>query len=83
MEVIVTLGLDLQARHASAFVQAAHRFKSQIYLVKGTREIDAKSIMGVMSLGMSKGTEVIIRAIGDDALEAMNFLKNFLTEESK
>lgn len=80
-EVIVTLRIDLQARMASSFVQVANRFESKILLVKGSREIDAKSIMGVMSLGMGKGTEVLIRAEGKDAPEAIVFLQNFLTQE--
>lgn len=82
MEVIVTLEIDLQARNAAAFVQIANRFESKIYLVKGNRETDAKSIMGVMSLGMGKGTEVLIRAEGEDAPEALIVIQNFLTEKN-
>ncbi|HJA40689.1 MAG TPA: HPr family phosphocarrier protein [Firmicutes bacterium] len=80
-EVIVTLGIDLQARVASAFVQVANRFESKISLIKDHRVIDAKSIMGVMSLGIRKGTEVLIRAEGSDAPEALIFLQNFLMQE--
>ena len=80
-EVIVTLGIDLQARVASAFVQVANRFESKISLIKDHRVIDAKSIMGVMSLGIRKGTEVLIRAEGSDATEALIFLQNFLMQE--
>ena len=80
-EIIVTLEIDLQARMAASFVQVANRFESKIFLVKGSREIDAKSIMGVMSLGLRKGTEVFIRAEGKDAPEAIALLQNFLTQE--
>ncbi|SHE68445.1 HPr family phosphocarrier protein [Alkalibacter saccharofermentans] len=72
--VVVTNKLGLHARPASKFVELANRFKSDIYIKKDTATVSAKSIMGVMVLGVDKGTEIIIEASGSDEEEALNAL---------
>jgi phosphocarrier protein len=72
--VVVTNKLGLHARPASKFVELANRFKSNIYIKKDTATVSAKSIMGVMVLGVDKGTEIIIEASGSDEEEALNAL---------
>ncbi len=58
--------IGLHARPAAIFVQTAGKFASSIWLIKGDKKVNAKSIMGLISLAISNGTEVIIGAEGED-----------------
>ena len=69
----------LHARPAALFVQKANLFKSDIRLVHGKKDINAKSMIGVLSLGAVQGSEVLIRAEGEDALHAVDVLGELLT----
>ena len=64
VEIANTSGLH--ARPAAIFVQSAGKFTSEIWITKGERRVNAKSIMGLMSLAVARGTEVIIGAQGED-----------------
>jgi len=64
----------LKARPAALFVAAASRFSSQILVEVGNKKINAKSIMGVLSLGVSEGDEVHIFASGEDEEQAVETL---------
>ena len=64
----------IHARPASIFVQIASEFKSQIHLEAKGRKIDAKSILMLMSMGLSQGTKVTIIASGSDAHDAVEHL---------
>jgi phosphocarrier protein len=66
--------LGLHARPAARFVELANRFKSDIYIKKNTATVSAKSIMGVMVMGVNKGTEIIIEANGPDEQAALTAL---------
>jgi len=66
--------LGLHARAAAKLVGIAGQFESRIVLVKDGREADAKSIMSVMMLAASQGTELNVRIEGDDASEAWGAL---------
>lgn len=66
--------LGLHARAAAKFVSVAGGFASDIKLARGERVVDGKSIMGVMLLAAPKGTELMLRAEGDDADEAVEAL---------
>ena len=68
----------LHARPASQFVKKAGKFKSEIQIIFEEKEINAKSIMGVMSLGIGQGKEITLRAEGEDETEAINELENFI-----
>ena len=68
----------LHARPASQFVQKAAKFKSLIKLKKDGKEANAKSIISVLSLGASKGSNITICADGDDEEEAVNSLIELL-----
>jgi phosphocarrier protein len=72
--VVITNKLGLHARPAAKFVELANRFKSDIYIKKDTATVSAKSIMGVMVLGVDRGTEIIIEASGSDEQEALDAL---------
>jgi catabolite repression HPr-like protein len=73
-KVVVNLETGLHARPAALFVQEASKFQSTIHVVKGDKKVNAKSIMGVMSLAVSKGTEITIIAEGKDAEQAVEAL---------
>lgn len=62
----------LHARPASMFVKKASEFKSSVELVHEGEKVNAKSIMGIMKLGLSKGTEVTIETHGEDEELALN-----------
>ncbi len=73
-EVILTNPTGLHARPASLLVQTAAKFKSSITLEKDGRSVNAKSIMGVLSLGADKGSKIKISVEGEDAEEALKAL---------
>ncbi len=63
--------LGLHARPAAMLVQAANRFQSEVQLEKDGTQINAKSIMGVLTLAASKGSTILLVCEGDDASQAM------------
>jgi phosphocarrier protein HPr len=69
--VIVKNKTGLHARPAALFVQTANKFKSEVFIEKDGKKVNAKSIMGVMSLAVSQGTPIIISAQGEDEKEAV------------
>lgn len=73
-KVTITSETGLHARPASVFVNAAAKYKSELIIQKGEKQANAKSILAVLSLGVSKGTEIIISAQGPDEEEAVNKL---------
>jgi len=79
----VTVGLraGLHARPAALFVQEANKFVSEIFVEKQGKSVNAKSIMGIMSLAISNGTEVVIKAEGTDADSAVNRLAELVEQE--
>lgn len=72
--VEVKLKSGLQARQAALFVQEANRFNADVFLEKDDKKVNAKSIMGVMSLAIAKGTEVVLSGEGNDAEQAVTSL---------
>jgi catabolite repression HPr-like protein len=80
--VEVKLKSGLQARPAALFVQEANRFSSDIFLEKDGKKVNAKSIMGLMSLAVGSGSEISIIADGNDEQDALTALANFVQKES-
>lgn len=72
--------LGLHARAAAKLVHLASRFCSEIHLKKNQHLVNAKSIMGVMMLAASKGTELELSAEGEDETEALKALENLISE---
>ncbi|WP_211653718.1 HPr family phosphocarrier protein [Planococcus alpniumensis] len=81
-QVEVQLKSGLQARQAALFVQEANRYSSDVYLEKGDKKVNAKSIMGIMSLAVSKGTNVTISADGADEESAVGALAQLIDKEA-
>lgn len=76
-EVQITNSVGLHARPATFFIQKANSFKSSIWVEKDERRVNAKSLLGVLSLGISKGMAIHLIADGqdeDEALEALSEL---------
>ncbi len=80
--VEVKLKSGLQARQAALFVQEANRFTADIFLKKDNRQVNAKSIMGIMSLAIARGTSVTLVADGIDEEQALSTL-SILVETEK
>lgn len=70
--------LGLHARAAAKLVHTAARFSSDIKLRKGTEEVDAKSILGILLLAAAKGTMVTITAAGSDEQEALDSIERLI-----
>ncbi|MDF2037549.1 HPr family phosphocarrier protein [Bacillus sp. CMF12] len=81
-QVEVKLKTGLQARPAALFVQEANRFSSDIFLEKDGKKVNAKSIMGLMSLAVSSGSVITLKAEGNDENEALEALSNYIQKEN-
>ena len=73
-EVLVQNQVGLHARPATFFIQRANEFKSSIWVEKDERRVNAKSLLGVLSLGIVGGTDIRIIADGADEEQAVNSL---------
>ena len=73
-EVVVQNSVGLHARPATFFIQRANEFKSSVWVEKDERRVNAKSLLGVLSLGIVKGTKISIIADGSDEEEAVKTL---------
>lgn len=73
-EVTVTNTIGLHARPATFFIQRANTFKSSIWVEKEDRKVNAKSLLGVLSLGIAQGMTITLLADGSDEDEALQGL---------
>ena len=80
-EVIVRCESGLHNKQATYFVQKANEFDSSIWLESGNRKMNAKSLLGIMSLGVITGTKVTLSAFGPDAEAAVNALDTLLQRD--
>ena len=76
--VVVKMQQDLEARPSANLVQVANRYESKIYLEHGDSRVNAKSIMGMMSLALLNGEEILVDAEGADEAEAVAAIEEFL-----
>lgn len=77
-KVKVTLDDGLESRQAAMFVQVANKYASRVYIIMEDKQVNAKSIMGIVSLGMLKDEEVSLQAEGPDEEEAVNELAKMI-----
>ena len=80
-EVVVRCESGLHNRQATYFVQKANEFDSSIWLESANRKMNAKSLLGIMSLGIVTGATVILSAQGADAESAVNALEALLQRD--
>ena len=80
-EVTINNQVGLHARPATFFIQKANEFKSSIWIERDERRVNAKSLLGVLSLGIVKGTTVNIVADGVDENEAIATLSELIDSD--
>ena len=80
-EVVVRCESGLHNKQATYFVQKANEFDSSIWLESGSRKMNAKSLLGIMSLGIVTGATVVLSATGADAEAAVNALEILLQRD--
>ncbi len=74
-EVVVVNRLGLHARPSAKLTATASRFRAEVWMSKGARRINAKSIMGVMMLAAAKGSTLLVEVDGPDEAEALAAVK--------
>ncbi len=77
-EVTISNNIGLHARPATFFIQKANSYKSLVWIEKDDRKINAKSLLGVLSLGIAKGMTVTIIADGQDEADAVDGLTGLI-----
>jgi len=77
IERIFCVQVDLEVKPASLFVQKASRFECAVYIKDGDNMINAKSILGMISIGITKEKKITLVTDGSDEEDAMEELMNF------
>ena len=80
-EVTIKNSVGLHARPATFFIQKANSFKSSIWVEREDRRVNAKSLLGVLSLGIVKGMEITLVADGPDEEAAVDALSSLVDNE--
>ena len=80
-EIVVRCESGLHNRQATYFVQKANEFECRIWLEAGTRKMNAKSLLGIMSLGIGTGATVTLSADGSDEAAAIDSLETLLQRD--
>ena len=75
----VQLDNGLEARPVALLVQVASQFESDIYVESEQRRVNAKSIMGMMTLGLTSGEDIMVSASGEDEQEAIANIEKYLS----
>lgn len=81
IKIIVTADTGLHARPAAQIVEASKGFDSEISLTKNDKTVSGKSIMGILSLSVSTGDEIILSATGNDEVKAIETLSHVISNE--
>ena len=77
-DVVITNPIGLHARPATFFIQKANSYKSSVWVEKEDRRVNAKSLLGVLSLGVAQGMTIKLIADGSDEGEALDGLQNMI-----
>ena len=81
-KITIVIPAGLEARPVAMLVQVASQYDSTIYIEDGSRKVNAKSIMGMMALGMGAGESVQVTVNGEDEVKAMEAIEKYLKSES-
>ena len=81
-EITVRLDAGMETRPVALLVQMASQFQSDVYVESENRRVNAKSIMGMMTLGLDAGAEVTVSTDGSDEIEAMDRIEAYLTRRA-
>lgn len=79
-KLTITNSVGLHARPATYFIQEANKYKSTISVKKDQRKVNAKSLLGVLSLGIIQGMEIELEAEGTDESEAIDGLAQLIDD---
>lgn len=77
--VTIRANMDMESHPVAHLVQEASQYKSQVYIELDNKKINAKSIMGMMSLPLAEGMSLTVVAEGADEVNAVNGVESFLT----
>jgi phosphocarrier protein HPr len=80
-ETEISNKLGLHARASAKLTQLAGGFASEVWIEKGTRRINAKSIMGVMMLAAGKGSKIVVETQGDDEQAALEAILKLISDK--
>ena len=78
-EMVVQIAGGLEARPIAVLVQVASQYESRIYLEAGEKRVNAKSIMGMMSLGLNAGETLLVEANGSDEEAAVEGIEKYIS----
>ena len=82
-EIEIKLAGGLEARPVAMLVQVASQYESSVYIQTGeNKRVNAKSIMGMMSLGLNAGEKVVVEADGSDEEAAINHIEKYLSGDN-
>jgi len=80
-EIVINIPNGLEARPVAMLVQVASQFESSIYVESEDKKVNAKSIMGMMSLGLASGETVVVTADGPDEEKAIENIEKYLSSK--
>ena len=80
-EIVINIPTGLEARPVALLVQVASQYECSIYVVSDDKRVNAKSIMGMMSMGISAGESVTVTADGPDEKEAIENIEKYLSSK--
>lgn len=80
-KIVINIPNGLEARPVAMLVQVASQFESSIYLESDDKKVNAKSIMGMMSLGLASGETVTVTADGPDEEKAIDNIEKYLSSK--
>ena len=79
--ITIQISKGLEARPVAMLVQVASQYESRIQVESGDKHVNAKSIMGMMTLGLTSGEDIMVSASGEDEQEALVAMEKFLVCE--
>lgn len=80
-QITIKIPSGLEARPVALLVQVASQYDSSIYVVVGSKKVNAKSIMGMMTLGLAAGEVITVSAEGEDEEAAINNIEKYLSSQ--
>ena len=80
-EITIRLSSGLEARPVAMLVQVASQFESEIHVISGERNVNAKSIMGMMTLCLTAGESILVEADGKDEEAAVTEIEKYLKNQ--
>lgn len=80
--ITIQIADGLEARPTALLVQVASQYESRIYVENGDKKVNAKSIMGMMTLGLSAGESVVVSAEGSDEAAAIENIEKYLSSNN-